>query len=301
MDTDGCLIVVDWCKEMFGVISSEIEAKLLKIHQALDVAIVPIPAGDEAQVPCAAVVPRSKAVLSDPAAQRMLTKTLTNAIARTLAPYKHLAGGVAFFAAIPCNSTFYHAPSLKQSNHAAKMLSHALPSAQANTIPFDDFVMRSSIPFEPLTGLPGLAETVGRLLYGRIRKHDPTAVFMAHAMGPDRRRLTYGKLLHDALGLAHGLINKMGLRRGDRVAIVAPNHERFHMVEYACMFAGIAGTHAAAAVSGGTTRGTPAFGALDVTTVMRSDGITCFFHLSGTFTGMSSAIRGGIVYFFGGD
>ncbi|KAJ3353772.1 4-coumarate--CoA ligase-like 5 [Allomyces javanicus] len=278
--------------------------------------------------------------------------------------------------------------------------------------------MRSSISFDPSTGLPALVKTVGRLLYARIRAHDPKGLFMAHAMDPDRRRLTYGELLHDALGLAHGLVEKMGLGRGDRVVVVAPNHERFHMVEFACMFAGIvvvptvpqltvhegvrlmgeakphvvvvhstcyqvinealkqaklssrmlllddaahisfaptsvqlmrdmivpgqvalpaieaqasgddtaimfftSGTtglnkavqvthrmilttmaqmqaHAAAAVSGGTTKGTPAFGAHDVTTVMRSDGITGFFHLSGTFTGLSSAIRGGIVYFF---
>ncbi|KAJ3345723.1 4-coumarate--CoA ligase-like 5 [Allomyces javanicus] len=110
MEADRCLTVVDRCKETFGVngnqvIQSEIEAELLKTHHALDVAVAPIPAGDEAQVPCAAVVPRSKTVLSDPAAQVVLAKTLTDAIARTLAPYKHLAGGVVFVDAIPRNST----------------------------------------------------------------------------------------------------------------------------------------------------------------------------------------------------
>ncbi|KNE65682.1 hypothetical protein AMAG_09666 [Allomyces macrogynus ATCC 38327] len=110
MDADWCLTVVDWWKENFGVswnqvIPSNIEAELLKTYQALDVAVVPIPAGDEAQVPCASVVPRSKAVLLDPAAQSMLAKTQTIVIARTLTLYKHLAGGVVLVNAIPRNST----------------------------------------------------------------------------------------------------------------------------------------------------------------------------------------------------
>ncbi|KAJ3345724.1 hypothetical protein GGF32_008276, partial [Allomyces javanicus] len=103
-------------------------------------------------------------------------------------------------------------------------------------IPLDSFLVQSSIPFDPSTGLPALVKTVGRLLFARICTHDPNAVFMAHAMDPDRCRLTYGELLHGALGLAHGLVDKLGLRRGDRVAIVAPNHERFHMLEFSCMF-----------------------------------------------------------------
>ncbi|KAJ3359324.1 hypothetical protein GGF32_009447 [Allomyces javanicus] len=62
---------------------------------------------------------------------------------------------------------------------------------------------------------------------------------MAHATDPDRRRLTYCELLQGALGLAHGLIDKVGLRHGDRVAIIAPNHDLYFMVDSACLFAGL--------------------------------------------------------------
>ncbi|KNE54983.1 hypothetical protein AMAG_00920 [Allomyces macrogynus ATCC 38327] len=109
MDVDGCLTVVDRCKEMFRVsgnqvLPTEIEAEILKIHDILDVAVVPVPVVDEQQLPCAAIVPRSKTVLADPVAQKALAKAVSDAIAQELAPYKHLTGGVVFMDVIPRNA-----------------------------------------------------------------------------------------------------------------------------------------------------------------------------------------------------
>ncbi|KAJ3361038.1 hypothetical protein GGF32_007845 [Allomyces javanicus] len=109
MDDDGCLTVVDRCKEMFRVsgnqvLPTEIEAEILKIHDVLDVVVVPVPVVDEQQLPCAAIAPRSKTVLADPVAQKALAKVVTDAIAQELAPYKHLTGGVVFVDAIPRNA-----------------------------------------------------------------------------------------------------------------------------------------------------------------------------------------------------
>ncbi|KAJ3374984.1 hypothetical protein GGF31_005706 [Allomyces arbusculus] len=109
MDADGCMTIVDRCKEMFRVsgnqvLPTEIEAEIVKIHDVLDVAVVPVPVADEQQLPCAAIVPRSKTVLADPVAQKALAKVITDAIAQELAPYKHLTGGVVFMEAVPRNA-----------------------------------------------------------------------------------------------------------------------------------------------------------------------------------------------------
>ncbi|KNE65669.1 hypothetical protein AMAG_09651 [Allomyces macrogynus ATCC 38327] len=85
--------------------SPEIEAEILKTHDVLDVVVVPVPVVDEQQLPCATVVPRSKAVLTDPVAQQALTKSLTGAVAQEMAPYKHLTGSIIFVDSIPRNAT----------------------------------------------------------------------------------------------------------------------------------------------------------------------------------------------------
>ncbi|KNE63611.1 hypothetical protein AMAG_08713 [Allomyces macrogynus ATCC 38327] len=46
LDADGCLTVVDWCKEILRVNGNQL-SEILMIHDILDVAIVPVPVFDE--------------------------------------------------------------------------------------------------------------------------------------------------------------------------------------------------------------------------------------------------------------
>ncbi|KNE61992.1 hypothetical protein AMAG_07252 [Allomyces macrogynus ATCC 38327] len=105
----------------------------------------------------------------------------------------------------------------------------------------DSFVIRSPVVVDAakLLAASPASLTVGKVIFSKLREHDPNRVFVAHAMDPEHRRQTYGELLSGAVGLAHGLITNLGLRRGDRLAIVAPNHEHYHMVFFACLFSGI--------------------------------------------------------------
>ncbi|KAJ3358119.1 hypothetical protein GGF32_000751 [Allomyces javanicus] len=110
MDKDGCLTVVDRCKEMFKaagntVIPTEIESVILRLHDVADVVVVPVPAGDEQDAPCAAVVPRDSAVLEDPDKKSALATAISNLVTTELASYKHLTGGVVFLDAVPRNAT----------------------------------------------------------------------------------------------------------------------------------------------------------------------------------------------------
>ncbi|KAJ3358118.1 putative fatty-acid--CoA ligase FadD10 [Allomyces javanicus] len=111
-------------------------------------------------------------------------------------------------------------------------------STEAN---LDSFVIRSPVVVDAakLIAASPASLTVGKVILSKLHDHDPNRVFVAHAMDPERRRQTYGELLAGALGLAHGLITNLGLNRGDRLAIVAPNHEHYHMVFFACLFSGI--------------------------------------------------------------
>ncbi|KAJ3362874.1 hypothetical protein GGF32_005275, partial [Allomyces javanicus] len=106
----------------------------------------------------------------------------------------------------------------------------------ANGLGLDRCVIRAPIPESAVTVPPSIP--LGQLLYARLRTHDPDTLFMAHVEDPDRRRLTYGELLQGALGLAHGLVDKVGLRNGDRLAVLSPNHEHYFIADFACMFAG---------------------------------------------------------------
>ncbi|KNE65681.1 hypothetical protein AMAG_09665 [Allomyces macrogynus ATCC 38327] len=108
VDADGCLSVVDRCKEMFSsrgirAIPSEIEAVILKLPDVLDVVVVAVPVADQ-QLPCAAVVPRSKSLLDDAKAQLALAKSIVNVVAQTLSAHKHLAN-VVFMDVVPRNAT----------------------------------------------------------------------------------------------------------------------------------------------------------------------------------------------------
>ncbi|KNE63617.1 hypothetical protein AMAG_08719 [Allomyces macrogynus ATCC 38327] len=98
-------------------------------------------------------------------------------------------------------------------------------------------LIRSPAPADSVKPLP--VATVGRLLFARLRSHKPDSLYMAHALDADHRRLTYGELFNSALGLAHGLIKNLGLKRGDRLAIISPNHELFFILDIACLFSGI--------------------------------------------------------------
>ncbi|KAJ3364313.1 hypothetical protein GGF32_002285, partial [Allomyces javanicus] len=98
-------------------------------------------------------------------------------------------------------------------------------------------LIRSPVPAEMVRAPP--TATLGRLFFARLRLHKPDSVYMAHAVDTEHRRITYGELFRDALGLAHGLLDKLGLRRGDRLAIATPNHELYFMVNIACLFSGV--------------------------------------------------------------
>ncbi|KAJ3360151.1 hypothetical protein GGF32_008616 [Allomyces javanicus] len=105
-----------------------------------------------------------------------------------------------------------------------------------NQAALDRCLIRSPVSSDAVTAPP--AATLGLLLFARLRAHDPNWLFMEHAMD-SKRRVTYGELLKGALGLAHGLVDKIGLKCNNRVAIVAPNHELYFMIEFACLFAGL--------------------------------------------------------------
>ncbi|KAJ3374500.1 hypothetical protein GGF31_007278 [Allomyces arbusculus] len=110
---------------------------------------------------------------------------------------------------------------------------------QLNNSPadLDRALIQSPMPADSVKPLP--VATVGRLLFARLRAHNPDSLFMAHALDADHRRLTYGELFRSALALAHGLIKNLGLNRGDRLAIISPNHEHYFIFNVACHFSGI--------------------------------------------------------------
>ncbi|KNE63415.1 hypothetical protein AMAG_19001 [Allomyces macrogynus ATCC 38327] len=87
------------------VFPGEIEAEILKVGGVLDAVAVPIwRAGNavvEDQLLCAAVGPRSKAVLTDPAAQQALIKSIVDSVAQAMEPRNHLTGGVVLVDAVP--------------------------------------------------------------------------------------------------------------------------------------------------------------------------------------------------------
>ncbi|KNE59029.1 hypothetical protein AMAG_18083 [Allomyces macrogynus ATCC 38327] len=82
-EADGCMRTADRSIDTFThngqhVVPTEIESQLYKLHGVVDAVAVPIPVpgskGEENQMPCAAVVPKNKAVLTDKALQQALTK-----------------------------------------------------------------------------------------------------------------------------------------------------------------------------------------------------------------------------------
>ncbi|KNE64840.1 hypothetical protein AMAG_19289 [Allomyces macrogynus ATCC 38327] len=108
---------------------------------------------------------------------------------------------------------------------------------QINTIEgFQPCLIRSPVPAEMVRAPP--TATLGRLFFARLRSHKRESVYMAHAVDTEHRRVTYDELFYGALGLAHGLLDKLGLRRGVRLAITTPNYELYFMVNITCLFSG---------------------------------------------------------------
>ncbi|KAJ3353893.1 hypothetical protein GGF32_002751 [Allomyces javanicus] len=114
----------------------------------------------------------------------------------------------------------------------------ATTTITTNGLDLDRCLIRSRIPESIVQFPPSIP--LGRHLFERLRAHDPESLFLVHAEDPDRRCLTYGELFQHALGLSHGLVDKIGLRNGDRLAVLSPNHEHYFIADFACLFAGIA-------------------------------------------------------------
>ncbi|KNE61990.1 hypothetical protein AMAG_18794 [Allomyces macrogynus ATCC 38327] len=103
------------------------------------------------------------------------------------------------------------------------------------------FRICSPVPFDvsKLVAASPTNLTLRAMILAKLRDQEPNHVFVAHALEPEHRRLTYGELLGTVFNLAHGLIQSLGLNRGDRLAIVLPNHEHYHLLFFACLISGI--------------------------------------------------------------
>ena len=77
--------------------------------------------------------------------------------------------------------------------------------------------------------LPLLGETIGENFNRMAATHADSE---ALADRPTGRRWTYAELHRDVLSLAHGLL-RLGIDKGDRVGILAPNCPEWTLLQYA--------------------------------------------------------------------
>ncbi len=86
---------------------------------------------------------------------------------------------------------------------------------------------------------PLLGETIGENFNRTAMTHADREALVDRFTG---RRWTYARLHHDVLALAHGLI-RLGIDKGDRVGIWAPNGPEWTVLQYATAEIGYARLH----------------------------------------------------------